>query len=82
MHAKTFTVLVFDVCETCALHTASTFNSVSHGAITYPSTHTVYQVYNTVFFIILGGYGHTGKWIQENLIFMKFCCCFKTEQKD
>ena len=33
MHAKTFTVLVLDACETCALHTASTFNSVSHGAI-------------------------------------------------
>ena len=24
-----------------------------------------------------GGYGHTGKWIQENTIFMRFCCCFK-----
>ena len=25
-----------------------------------------------IFFIILGGYGHTGKWIQENIIFMIF----------
>ena len=22
--------------------------------------------------IILGGYGHAGKWIQENIIFMRF----------
>ena len=26
------------------------------------------------FFISLGGYGHTGKQIQENIIFMRFCC--------
>ena len=31
--------------------------------------------------IILGGYGHTGKWIQENVIFMRFCCCFKLSKK-
>ena len=30
--------------------------------------------------IILGGYGHTGKWIQENTIFMR-CCCFKLSKK-
>ena len=33
------------------------------------------------FLIILGGYGHTGKWIQENIIFMWFCCCFKLSKK-
>ena len=32
-------------------------------------------------FIILGGYGHTEKWIQENIIFMRFCCCFKLSKK-
>ena len=32
--------------------------------------------------LIWGRYGHTGKCIQENLIFMRFCCCFKLEQKD
>ena len=31
--------------------------------------------------IILGGYGHIGKWIQENIIFMRFCCCFKQSKK-
>ena len=30
------------------------------------------------FFIILGGYGHTGKWIQENI---RFCCCFTLSKK-
>ena len=29
-----------------------------------------------------GGYGHTGKWIQENIIFMRFCCCFKLSKKN
>ena len=33
------------------------------------------------FLIILGGYGHIGKWIQENIIFMRFCCCFKLRKK-
>ena len=28
-----------------------------------------------------GGYGHTGKWIQENIIFMRFCSCFKLSKK-
>ena len=32
-------------------------------------------------FIIFGGYGHIGKWIQENIIFMRFCCCFKLSKK-
>ena len=32
------------------------------------------------FFIILGRYSHTGKWIQENIIFMRFCC-FKLSKK-
>ena len=31
--------------------------------------------------IILGRYGHIGKWIQENTIFMRFCCCFKLRKK-
>ena len=33
------------------------------------------------FYIILGGSGHTGKWIQENVIFMRVCCCFKLSKK-
>ena len=33
------------------------------------------------FFIILGRYGHIGKWVQENIIFMRFCCCFKLTKK-
>ena len=33
------------------------------------------------FFIILGGYGHIGKWIQEKAIFMRFCCGFKLSKK-
>ena len=32
-------------------------------------------------FSLFGGeYGH-GKWIQENIIFMRFCCCFKLSKK-
>ena len=48
----------------------------------YLSTHTVYQ-YKILFFslIILGRYGHIGKWIQEIIIFMRFCCCFKLSKK-
>ena len=34
-----------------------------------------------IFFIILGGCGHIGKWIQENIIFMRFCWCFKLSEK-
>ena len=34
-----------------------------------------------IFFINLGGYGHIGKWIQENIIFVRFCCCFKLSKK-
>ena len=43
------------------------------------STRTVYQykIQLLFFLIVLGGYGHTGKWIQEHIIFMRFCCCFK-----
>ena len=26
-------------------------------------------------------FGHTGKWTQENIIFMRFCCCFKLSKK-
>ena len=31
--------------------------------------------------IIWGGYGQTGKWIQENIIWLRFCCCFKLSKK-
>ena len=31
--------------------------------------------------MILGGYGHIGKWIQENIILMRFSCCFKLSKK-
>jgi len=33
-----------------------------------------------IFFIIWGD-GQTGKWIQENIIFVRFCCCFKLSKK-
>ena len=46
---------------------------------TYLSTHTVYQ-YKIVFSLFWGGYSHLGKWIQENIIFMRFCC-FKLSKK-
>ena len=42
---------------------------------------TQYKIQNKIFFIILGEYGHTGKWIQENVIFVRFCCCFKLSKK-
>ena len=44
---------------------------------TYLSTHTVYQyeIYKKSHYF--GGYGHIEKWIQGNIIFMRFCCCFK-----
>ena len=29
----------------------------------------------------MGGYGHIGKWIQEDTIFMRVCCCFKWSKK-
>ena len=45
-----------------------------------PSTHTVYQ-YKIVLSLFWGRYGHIGKWIQENIIFMQFCCCFKLSKK-
>ena len=37
----------------------------------YLSTHTDYQskIYKNHYF---GGFGRTGKWIQENVIFMRF----------
>ena len=34
------------------------------------------------FSLFFGGeYGHTGKRIQENISFMRFCCCFKLSKK-
>ena len=47
----------------------------------YLSTHTVHQYKIKKKIIIFGGYGQTGKWIQENIIFMRFCCCFKLSKK-
>ena len=41
------------------------------------TTHTVYQYKIISKIIIWWGYGHIGKWIQENIIFMRFWCCFK-----
>ena len=46
----------------------------------YLSTHTVYW-YKIQYFHYFRGYDHTGKWIQENIIFMRFCCCFKLRKK-
>ena len=50
--------------------------------VPYLSTHTAYR-YKIHFFysIIWGGYDHTAKWIQENLIFRRFCCCFKLAKR-
>ena len=46
----------------------------------YLSTQTVYQYKIHLFFSLFwGGFGHTGKWIQENIIFMQFC--FKLRKK-
>ena len=50
------------------------------------STHTCQTTQFTSikysFFIIVGGCGQTGKWKQENIIFMRFGCCFKPSTKD
>ena len=45
----------------------------------YLSIHTGYSMKYS-FFIVLGGYGHIEKWIQENIIFMRFYC-FKLSKK-
>ena len=47
----------------------------------YLSTHTVYLYKNFKKSLFWGGYGHTGKWIQENIIFMRFCCCVEQSKK-
>ena len=48
---------------------------------TYLSTHTVYQ-YKIIKNHYLGGNDLKGKLIQENIIFMRFCCCcFKLSKK-
>ena len=50
----------------------------------YLSTHPVYRYkiqLLLLFFIILGGYGHTRKWMQGNIIFMRFCCYFKLAER-
>ena len=49
--------------------------------VTDLSTRTVYR-YKVIFKNhYFGGYGHTGKWIQENIIFMRFRSCFKLRKK-
>ena len=55
--------------------------TIKYRNVTYLSTHTVYQ------FKVRkknhrgrGGYGY-GKLIQENIIFMRFCDCFKLSKK-
>ena len=57
------------------------WDSLLLDVVTCLSTHTVYQYKIPFFFYYLGGYGRTGKWIQENTIFMRFCCCVKLCQK-
>ena len=47
----------------------------------YLSTHPVYQYKTKKNHYFLGGYGHTRKWIQENIIFIRFCSCFKLSKK-
>ena len=49
----------------------------------YLSTHTVYR-YKIQFFLLFWGdmaILQQQKWIQENIIFMRFCCCFKLSKK-
>ena len=58
--------------ETCSLE--------SHRGHTIPVNPYSLPVYKKIV-IISGGYGHIGKWIQENIIFMGFCCCFKLREK-
>ena len=45
--------------------------------IWHPTLHTRQPIQFTsikyIFFIILGGYGHIEKWIQENITFTRFC---------
>ena len=48
---------------------------VLHTCPTYTSIKYILKI------IILGGYGPIGKWIQENIIFMRFCWCFKLSKK-
>ena len=64
----------------CPPGSCHTFTIVQSISPTYLSTRTVYQ-HKIQFFRYFGGYGHTGKWIQKNIIFMRLCCCFK-QQKD
>ena len=48
--------------------------------VSYLSTHTVYW-YNIHFFSLwgVGGYGHIGKWIQGNVIFMLSWCLMSSD---
>ena len=45
------------------------------------STYPVYWYKIKKKIIIFGGYGHIRKWIQESIIIMRFCCCFKLSKK-
>ena len=47
------------VAFTCSVHTCQ---SIQFTSVEYS------------FFITLGGCGYIGKWIQENIMFMRFCC--------
>ena len=40
-----------------------------------------YSLLVSQLFLYFGGYGHIEKRIQENIIFMRFCCCFKLSKK-
>ena len=55
--------------------------SVANCLISYLSTKTVYRYKIFLKIIILGGCGHIAKWIEESIIFMRFCCCFKLRKK-
>ena len=46
----------------------------------YLSTHTVYQ-YKIQFLLDLGGIWPSRKIDTGNIIFMRFCCCFKLSKK-
>ena len=53
-------------------YTVYLFYSLQFTCIKY--SYCLLVFYLLLFFIILGEYGHIGKWIQENIIFIRFCC--------
>ena len=51
-------------------------------SLAYLSTHTVYWCKMSFFSpLFWGDMAILEKWIQENIIFMRFCCCFKLSKK-